>query len=76
VNNRCQTGDWERLSRAWRERLDDRITELELLRDRLTSCIGCGCLSLKTCGLLNRNDRVADHGAGARYLLGDEQPGP
>ena len=65
--------DWERLSRAWRERLDDRITELERLRDRLTSCIGCGCLSLKTCKLLNRDDLVADHGAGARYLPGDEQ---
>jgi MerR family redox-sensitive transcriptional activator SoxR len=63
--------DWERLSRAWRDRLDDRIGELERLRDKLTSCIGCGCLSLKTCGLLNRDDRVADNGAGARYLLGD-----
>ena len=65
--------DWERLSRVWRDRLDDRITELERLRDKLTGCIGCGCLSLKTCRLLNRDDRVADNGAGARYLLGDAE---
>jgi MerR family redox-sensitive transcriptional activator SoxR len=35
------------------------------------SCIGCGCLSLKTCGLLNTDDRAAERGSGARYLLGD-----
>jgi MerR family redox-sensitive transcriptional activator SoxR len=63
--------DWERLSTAWRDRLDERIAELERLRDGLTGCIGCGCLSLKTCRLLNRDDRVATNGAGARYLLGD-----
>ena len=64
--------DWERLSRAWRDRLDERISELERLRDSLTGCIGCGCLSLRSCRLLNRDDRIAAKGAGARYLLGDE----
>jgi len=64
--------DWERLSTAWRDRLDERIAELEQLRDGLTGCIGCGCLSLRTCRLLNREDRAAGKGAGARYLLGDE----
>lgn len=63
--------DWERLSLAWRDRLDQRIVELERLRDGLTSCIGCGCLSLRTCRLLNRDDRVSAKGSGARYLLGD-----
>ncbi|MGH2428680.1 MAG: redox-sensitive transcriptional activator SoxR [Candidatus Limnocylindria bacterium] len=63
--------DWERLSRAWQARLDEKITELERLRDNLTGCIGCGCLSLKTCQLLNRGDRIGANGAGARYLLGD-----
>jgi len=67
--------DWERLSMAWRDRLDERIAELERLRDGLTGCIGCGCLSLKTCRLLNRNDRIATNGAGARYLLGDDADG-
>ena len=68
--------DWERLSRLWRDRLNDRITELELLRDKLTGCIGCGCLSHRTCRLLNRDDRVAGNGAGARYLLGDAADAP
>lgn len=63
--------DWERLSRAWRSRLDDRIIELERLRDTLTGCIGCGCLSLRRCSLLNAADRISMNGSGARYLLGD-----
>jgi MerR family redox-sensitive transcriptional activator SoxR len=64
--------DWERLSTAWRDRLDERIVELERLRDGVTGCIGCGCLSLRTCRLINPDDRVSANGAGARYLLGDE----
>lgn len=63
--------DWERLSKLWRRRLDARIAELEGLRDKLTSCIGCGCLSLKSCALYNTGDRAAEHGPGPRYLLGD-----
>ena len=63
--------DWAVLSRSWNGLLRSRIEELETLRTRLTSCIGCGCLSLKTCGLLNSNDRAAERGSGARYLLGD-----
>ncbi len=62
--------DWARLSRAWRPRLDARITELEQLRDELTACIGCGCLSLRTCRLINRDDVAAADGAGS-YLQSD-----
>jgi MerR family redox-sensitive transcriptional activator SoxR len=65
--------DWQRLSRSWRRRLDDQIADLELLRDELTDCIGCGCLSLRSCAIFNPKDTVSDHGAGARYLLGDEK---
>ena len=61
--------DWERLSRTWREELDARIAALEGIRGRLTSCIGCGCLSLKTCGLLNPGDEAAALGAGAHYFV-------
>jgi MerR family transcriptional regulator, redox-sensitive transcriptional activator SoxR len=64
--------DWERLSRAWRRDVDERIARLEALRDQLTSCIGCGCLSLRSCALFNARDRASRLGPGARYLLGDD----
>jgi MerR family redox-sensitive transcriptional activator SoxR len=60
--------DWTRLSKSWRGRLDEQINALVALRDGLDSCIGCGCLSLKRCGLYNPRDRVAKDGAGARLL--------
>jgi MerR family redox-sensitive transcriptional activator SoxR len=63
--------DWERLSQSWRDDLDRRIAVLAALRDRLTGCIGCGCLSLDKCELLNPEDEAADLGAGAHYLLQD-----
>jgi MerR family redox-sensitive transcriptional activator SoxR len=69
-------GDWQRLSRSWKRRLDGQIADLELLRDELTDCIGCGCLSLRSCAIFNPADTVADRGAGARYLLGDEKVAP
>jgi MerR family transcriptional regulator, redox-sensitive transcriptional activator SoxR len=63
--------DWNELASRWLPRIDDQIAALELLRDRLDGCIGCGCLSLDTCELYNTLDRAARRGAGARYLLGD-----
>lgn len=60
--------DWARLSRLWRARLDEQIAALEALRDGLSSCIGCGCLSLRRCRLSNPDDEVAQDGPGARYL--------
>jgi MerR family redox-sensitive transcriptional activator SoxR len=63
--------DWERLSRRWREDLDARIATLEALRGRLTTCIGCGCLSIDRCELLNPDDEAATLGAGAHYLTRD-----
>jgi MerR family transcriptional regulator, redox-sensitive transcriptional activator SoxR len=66
--------DWERLSRTWRPILDRRIDSLIGLRERLTSCIGCGCLSLTTCALYNPSDTARARGTGPRYLLGDELP--
>ena len=58
--------DWERLSRLWRRELDERIRDLEHLRNDLTSCIGCGCLSLRTCALQNPSDELGAEGAGPR----------
>jgi MerR family redox-sensitive transcriptional activator SoxR len=63
--------DWQRLSRQWRPRLDEQIALLVGLRDELTDCIGCGCLSLQACALYNRDDAAQRLGAGPRYLLGD-----
>lgn len=67
--------DWARISRAWRPMLDERIRRLERLRDQLDSCIGCGCLSLSTCGLYNPGDAASELGSGPRWLLG-ERPEP
>jgi MerR family redox-sensitive transcriptional activator SoxR len=62
--------DWQRLSRSWRPLLDERIAELERLRDSLDSCIGCGCLSLRSCRLSNPDDVAGTLGPGARWLVG------
>jgi MerR family redox-sensitive transcriptional activator SoxR len=61
--------DWERLSMTWRSELDDRIGQLVRLRDELTGCIGCGCLSLDRCTLSNPQDALAKTGSGPRRLL-------
>jgi MerR family redox-sensitive transcriptional activator SoxR len=61
--------DWERLSRRWRSELDERIATLEGIRGRLSGCIGCGCLSMRRCALLNPDDQAAARGPGAHYLV-------
>ena len=66
--------DWARISRAFRQALQDRIDIMTRMRDRLDGCIGCGCLSLANCALYNADDRAGRFGAGPRYLLGDPPP--
>ena len=66
--------DWSRLSRTWTARIDDRIAELERLRQGLTECIGCGCLSLDRCRFANPGDQAARLGPGPRYWVGDRRP--
>lgn len=63
--------DWEQLSNDWHDRLTGQIRLLERLRDDLSGCIGCGCLSLGTCALYNTDDRLADTGTGPRILLAE-----
>ena|SRR5438128_299768 len=71
-SNRTPTRrDWERLSRAWRDDLDRRIATLQALRNRLTTCIGCGCLSIDKCDMLNPDDEAGMIGPGAHYLRRD-----
>lgn len=62
--------DWARLSRAWRSTLDERISRLEQLRDTLDDCIGCGCLSMRSCRLANPGDALSQYGDGPVRLLG------
>ncbi len=63
--------DWDHLAKSWRNQLDDRIARLQRLRDGMHSCIGCGCLSLTTCALVNPDDIIGANGPGARYLEED-----
>ncbi|BCW88844.1 Redox-sensitive transcriptional activator SoxR [Alphaproteobacteria bacterium SO-S41] len=63
--------DWNDISRAVRATIDDKIAALTRMRERLDGCIGCGCLSLKTCALYNREDRAARLGAGPRYVVAE-----
>ncbi len=67
--------DWARLSREWQPMLDARIAALMRLRDTLSGCIGCGCLSLEKCALYNPGDAAARLGDGPRYLLSDARAG-
>ena len=60
--------DWTRLSAIWREELDIRIQQLIQMRDTLDDCIGCGCLSLRSCALNNDEDHLSEEGSGARIL--------
>jgi MerR family redox-sensitive transcriptional activator SoxR len=68
--------DWTRLSRGWRDRLDEQIAALRKLRDGLDSCIGCGCLSLQRCSVQNPADVMAGAGQGAMYLPRVLRAGP
>jgi MerR family redox-sensitive transcriptional activator SoxR len=63
--------DWEHLSNKWRNDIDARIETLQALRNRLTTCIGCGCLSIDQCDLLNPDDEAAERGGGAHFLRTD-----
>jgi MerR family redox-sensitive transcriptional activator SoxR len=66
--------EWRALSASWRPALDERIRLLTSLRDQLDRCIGCGCLSLDRCHLVNPSDRAAARGPGPRYLIGGNRP--
>jgi len=63
--------DWERLSNLFKSDLNEKIDQLMKIRDSLSSCIGCGCLSLKSCQLYNAEDAANLLGVGPRFLLGD-----
>ena len=64
--------DWTSISKNFKSVLDDRIMMLTAMRDKLDNCIGCGCLSLKSCALYNPDDEIGIKGSGPRYLMGDK----
>jgi MerR family redox-sensitive transcriptional activator SoxR len=64
-------GDWQRLTAGWQDRIDERIALLEALQSGLSACIGCGCLSLRTCALANPDDVAAGAGPGPQWLMAD-----
>jgi MerR family redox-sensitive transcriptional activator SoxR len=70
-----ERADWGKLSGRWTRRIDERIAELERLKDGLTQCIGCGCLSLQHCRLANPGDRVARAGPGPRFWIRETPAG-
>lgn len=64
----ASNADWQKLATSWQADLDDRIARLSLLRERLTGCIGCGCLSIDMCDLFNPNDEEGQKGGGAHFM--------
>lgn len=75
-NERAPTKkDWERISRSFGRDIDERIAALTQLREKLTGCIGCGCLSMRKCALHNAGDSAKKFGAGPRFLMGDQPQG-
>ncbi len=68
-DNRTPTmEDWQILASHWNSELNARIQYLENLRDLLTGCIGCGCLSMSNCPIYNDQDKLATEGTGAVIL--------
>lgn len=69
-DNRTPTkADWARLAKGWRPRVDEQIAQLQRMRDRLDGCIGCGCLSMQQCRLVNPDDAAGERGPGPRWVL-------
>lgn len=66
--------DWQRVSRGWRVQLQRRRRQLESLEHELTGCIGCGCLSMKACLLLNPDDTLGTQGPGPVRIQGNDDP--
>ena len=75
-NRNPTKADWHRISQHWRSRLDDQIAALQRLKGGLDSCIGCGCLSLRSCAFSNPGDVYSERGSGARLLPDSLRPHP
>ena len=65
--------DWEAVASSWKPRLDAQIALIERMKDRITGCIGCGCLSMEACPMFNRDDELGAEGPGPYLLLHDQR---
>ncbi|MGZ4705624.1 MAG: redox-sensitive transcriptional activator SoxR [Acidimicrobiales bacterium] len=74
-DHRVTEEEWRALAESWRPQIDERIRVLEQLRDQLDRCIGCGCLSIKTCLMANPGDQAGRNGPGPRFWLADPESG-
>ncbi|WJJ14350.1 redox-sensitive transcriptional activator SoxR (plasmid) [Prescottella equi] len=65
--------DWRKISKRWHARLEARRREIQRLEEELIGCIGCGCLSLNSCRIINPDDQLSAEGPGPRRLQGDHE---
>lgn len=68
MNKTATKRDWEKVAKNWRKELDNKMNKIAALRENLTSCIGCGCLSMKKCQLFNPDDVLQEQGTGAQRI--------
>lgn len=69
MNKAATQSDWERVARKWQQDLDKKLQQIQSLKENLTGCIGCGCLSMTQCHLLNPDDVLKNDGQGAQRIL-------
>ncbi|MBF4302398.1 redox-sensitive transcriptional activator SoxR, partial [Vibrio anguillarum] len=43
-------------AKKWQQELDKKMVKIQSLKDNLSGCIGCGCLSMEKCHLFNPED--------------------
>ncbi len=70
MNKTATKKDWDRVAKKWQKDLDRKIAKIKSLKDNLSGCIGCGCLSMKKCHLFNPEDELHDQGVGAQRVTG------
>ncbi|UWZ98385.1 redox-sensitive transcriptional activator SoxR [Vibrio splendidus] len=68
MNQTATKRDWERVAKKWQGQLDSKMAQIKSLQENLTGCIGCGCLSMQKCHLLNPEDILHDQGQGAQRI--------
>lgn len=68
INKTVNKNDWDKVARKWQKNLDGKMAKIQSLKNNLSGCIGCGCLSMEKCHLLNPNDKLQKQGSGAQRI--------